>query len=54
MKRSEAVWCLIVAFIMITVGLVWLVGPWGMIACGVALGVVVLFMIDVDDQEHEA
>jgi protein-S-isoprenylcysteine O-methyltransferase Ste14 len=54
MTRREAVACLIVAFTLITAGLVWLTGPWGMIACGAALGVTILFVIDVEDREREA
>lgn len=54
MRRSEAVGCLVAAFALITAGLVWLTGPWGMIASGVTLGVTILFMIDVEDREREA
>jgi len=54
MTRREAVICLVAAFSLITAGLVWLVGPWGMIACGVALGVTALFVVEVEDREREA
>lgn len=54
MTRREAVACLTVAFTLITAGLVWLVGPWGLIACGVALSAVILFVVEVKDQEREA
>lgn len=56
MTRREAVSCLIAAFILITGGLVWLTGPWGMIACGLALGITSLFVVDLknEDQEREA
>jgi hypothetical protein len=54
MTRREAVACLIAAFILITAGLVWLIGPWGMIACGVALGITTLFVVEVEDREREA
>jgi len=53
MTRREAVLCLIAAFILITSGLVWLVGAWGMIASGVALGVTILFVVEVEDRERE-
>lgn len=51
MSRREAVLCLVVAFILITAGVVWLAGPWGLIACGASLGVTTL-LVNVEDREH--
>lgn len=49
MRRYEAVVLLSVALVLIVAGLVWLCGPWGLLAPGVALAVVVLFVVDVQD-----
>ncbi len=52
MKKREAVLCLIVAFLLIAGGLVWLTGPWGMIASGVALGATILFAVEIRERDE--
>lgn len=52
MTKREAILCLIAAFTLVTGGLVWLTGPWGMIASGVALGAVILFAVDIRERDE--
>lgn len=47
MRRSEGVIALSVSGLMISAGLVWLFGPYGLIASGVVLAALVLFVMDV-------
>lgn len=54
MRRYEAVALLAVALLLIAGSLVWLAGPWGMLGIGVALGVIVLFVVDVKDPDTTA
>lgn len=51
MRRYEAVILLAVALALIVGGLVWLFHAWGMVAAGLALAVVVLFVVDVKDPD---
>ena len=44
MPRRELIALLLVAFALITAGVVWLTGPWGLIGSGVVLGVVMMFV----------
>lgn len=53
MRRGEAVAALAVSVALIVAGLVWLAGPWGLIGSGVALLVVLLFVVDVDVSDEE-
>ncbi|MEU3052270.1 hypothetical protein [Streptomyces griseus] len=46
MTRTEALWALVVAFLFVTAGLVWLFGAYGLIGCGVVGGAIVS-MIDI-------
>lgn len=51
MRRYEAVILLAVALLLLVGGLVWLFGPFGMLAAGVTLAVVVLFVVDIKDPD---
>ena len=51
--KREALTVLAVAWALITAGLVWLFGPYGLMGSGAALAAVVLFGIDVKER-HEA
>lgn len=52
--KREALTVLAVAYVLITAGLVWLFGPYGLIGAGAALAAVALFGIDVREARHEA
>jgi hypothetical protein len=54
MRRYEAIALLAVALALIVAGLVWLLGPFGFLASGLALLSVALFVIDVEGQRGEA
>lgn len=49
MKRHEAVIAAIVAYLMITAGVVWQFGAWGLLGAGVVLLGTVLFFFDVKE-----
>jgi hypothetical protein len=54
MHRVEAVVALAVAFVMITAGLTWLFGAWGLIAPGTFLAGITLFVIEVKGDAPDA
>lgn len=49
MRRGEALAMLAAGLAMLAAGLVWLFGPFGLIGVGLALLVVVLFLVDVKE-----
>ena len=50
MTRWEARTALAAALLMVTAALTWLLGPWGLLAPGLLLALVVLFLVDVKEQ----
>jgi hypothetical protein len=52
--RREAAGLLLLALGLVVAGVVWLFGPYGLVAAGVALGVLVLFVVDVNEVPREA
>jgi asparagine N-glycosylation enzyme membrane subunit Stt3 len=50
--RREAVVFLLIAAGLIAAGLVWLLGPWGLIGSGVGFGAVVLFVFDIREEKR--
>lgn len=53
MRRREAVVALAVAVAAVMAGLVWLFGPYGLIASGLVLAALVLFAFDIKDIREE-
>lgn len=54
MTRREAQMSLLVALALVVAGAVWLFGPYGLLGGGLALAVLVLFVIDVKESDGEA
>lgn len=54
MTRWEARTLLAFALLCVVVGLMWLLGPWGLLGAGLLLLVAVLFLVDVKEQASEA
>lgn len=54
MTRREAQLALLLALALVVAGAVWLYGPWGLLVGGVALALLVLFVIDVKEPDGEA
>lgn len=49
MRRHEAVILLAVALLLLIAGLVWLLKAWGLLGTGLALALIVLFVVNVED-----
>lgn len=54
MSIREAKAAAAVAVLLITAGLVWLYGPYGLIGAGVGIGLLVLFVVEVREQHGQA
>ena len=53
MTRLEALVLFAAAVTLIVAGLVWLLGPWGLIGSGVALAAVALFAFDLREERRD-
>ena len=53
MRRRELVALLTFALLLAVGGVVWLFGPLGMLAAGLALGVLALTVIDIKEDRRE-
>lgn len=51
MRKIQILSVMLAAFAMITVGLVWTLGPWALVACGAVL-LVSMFFVDVKEDEN--
>lgn len=51
MRRREAFFALCFALAAVTAGLTWLLGPYGLTGIGVLVATVVLFVVDVKEDE---
>ena len=53
MTRRESLGVLGVAFVLITAGLTWLLGPYGLIIAGVGLAAAVLFGVNLEERRAQ-
>lgn len=53
MTRREAVAALAAAAALIVAALVWLAGPWGLLAGGAGIAALVLFGVDIEERGRE-